>query len=96
MKKKSGDNMKTAVPVMIAAILILLIMSLVKKKISLFLNFGLRVVFGFLGVYFVNFGLGLIEVEAQVGYNPVTFLTLGTLGFSGFFLLYGIVLGKFL
>lgn len=88
--------MEWAIPAIILIVFFLLIFSLAKKKVSVILNFGLRVVFGFLAVYMVNAGLDFLEIEAAVGYNPATALTLGTLGFSGFFLLYGISFGKFL
>lgn len=88
--------MKLFFPILIFTLLLLLIFSLAKKKISLVLNFALRGVFGFLGIYIANFVLSLFELETGVGYNPATFLTLGTLGFSGFFLIYGIAFGKFL
>lgn len=81
---------------MITVVLLLLIFSLARKKISMILNFALRIVFGFLGVYGVNLALTYWEIETAVGYNPVTALTLGTLGFSGFFLLFGISFGRFL
>lgn len=89
-------KMNMMFPLLIGGLFLLLIFSLAKKKISLILNFGLRAVFGFLGVYVINACLQFLEIEVAVGFNPATFLTLGTLGFSGFFLLYGIMFGKFL
>ena len=76
----------------ITAILIFL----AKKKFSVFLNFLLRIVYGFLAVYLANLGLAHLGIEIFVGFNPVTALTLGSLGISGFFLLYGVMLGNFL
>lgn len=88
--------MKILFPLLIAVMVILLIFSLARKKMAMVLNFCLRVVFGFIGIYFFNAGLNYFQVDALVGYNPTSLLTLGTLGFSGFFLLYGIAFGKFL
>ena len=78
--------------VAIVAVLIFL----AKKKFSAFLNFLLRIVYGFLAIYFANLGLAHLGIEIFVGFNPVTALTLGSLGISGFFLLYGVMLGNFL
>ena len=69
---------------------------LARKKFSVFLNFLLRVVYGFLAIYLTNLGLAHLGIEIFVGFNPVTALTLGSLGISGFFLLYGVMLGNFL
>ncbi len=69
---------------------------LAKKKFSVLLNFLLRIVYGFLAVYLANLGFAYLGLEIFVGFNPVTALTLGSLGISGFFLLYGVMLGNFL
>lgn len=69
---------------------------LFRKKLSQVLNFALRIVGGFLAIYFVNLCLNYQQISVKVGYNPVSALTLGILGVSGFFLLYGIALGKIL
>lgn len=76
--------------------LISLVIWLFRKKLSQVLNFALRIVGGFLAIYFVNLCLSYQQISVKVGYNPVSALTLGTLGISGFFLLYGIALGKIL
>ena len=78
--------------VAIAVILIFL----ARKKFSVFLNFLLRIVYGFVAVYLTNLGLAHLGISIFVGFNPVTALTLGSLGISGFFLLYGVMLGNFL
>ena len=69
---------------------------LAKKKLSVLLNFLLRIVYGFLAVYLANLGFAHLGLEIFVGFNPVTALTLGSLGISGLFLLYGVMLGNFL
>lgn len=78
--------------IVVAGILIFL----AKKKFSVLLNFLLRIVYGFLAVYLANLGFAYLGIEIFVGFNPVTALTLGSLGISGFFLLYGVMLGNFL
>lgn len=69
---------------------------LARKKFSAFLNFLLRITYGFVAVYLANLGLEKLGIETFVGFNPVTALTLGSLGISGFFLLYGVMFGNFL
>ncbi len=78
------------------AAIVLILIFLAKKRLSGVLNFSLRVVYGFLAVYLVNSGFSYLGIEIYVGFNPVTALTLGSLGISGFFLLYGVMLGNFL
>ncbi len=75
---------------------VLIIIWLIREKLSQFLNFLLRIVFGFLAIYIANMCLEYWEISVSVGYNPISALTLGTLGISGFLLLYGIALGKIL
>ncbi len=75
---------------------VLIIIWLIREKLSLVLNFALRIVFGFVAIYIVNMCLEYWEISVSVGYNPVSALTLGTLGISGFLLLYGIAVGKIL
>lgn len=76
--------------------IIAILIFLAKKKFSAFLNFLLRIVYGFLAIYLANMGFAHLGIEVFVGFNPVTALTLGSLGISGFFLLYGVMLGNFL
>ena len=66
------------------------------RGVSVIVNFFLRVVYGFLAIYLANWGLSCLGIHMFVGYNPVSLLTLGALGISGFIVLYGIMLGKFL
>ena len=76
--------------------IVVVLFFLAKKKFSTFLNFLLRIVYGFLAIYLTNLGFAHLGIEIFVGFNPVTALTLGSLGISGFFLLYGVMLGNFL
>lgn len=58
---------------------------------DLLVNFFVRMVIGVLLIFLVNQFLVMYEVEEQVGINPVTAVTTGTLGVPGVCLLYGIV-----
>lgn len=77
-------------------VLVAVLIFFIKKKLSAVLNFFLRVVYGFLAIYLANLGFSYLGIEIFVGFNPITALTLGSLGISGFFLLYGVMLGNFL
>lgn len=59
-------------------------------------NFIMRMVLGAVGIAFCNQMLISEGIEAVVGINPISLLTIGSLGISGFALLYGIILSKFL
>lgn len=58
---------------------------------DLLVNFFVRMFIGVLLIFLVNQFLVMYEVEEQVGINPVTAVTAGTLGVPGVCLLYGIV-----
>ncbi|GHU43150.1 hypothetical protein FACS1894111_08270 [Clostridia bacterium] len=70
----------------------ILCISLLKQKARLIFSFLFRGGLGFCGIYFANQFFEKQEISVMVGYNPASFLTLGSLGFSGFALLYGIML----
>lgn len=54
------------------------------------LNFFLRMVYGAVGIQVVNMVLAFFGISVSVGLNFVSLLTVGTLGFSGLGLLFGI------
>lgn len=81
----------------IAGICILVIfIALLKRRSQVILNFLVRMVLGAICIIFTNDFLAGQEISIAVGLNPVSLLTVGILGFSGFALLYGIVFCKFL
>lgn len=58
---------------------------------DLILNFLLRMVFGAIAIYVVNTMLsGAFEGNLHLGLNPLNLLTVGTLGISGFGLVFAI------
>ena len=58
---------------------------------DLILNFLLRVVFGAIAIYAVNSLLsGVLGGTLHLGLNPLNLLTVGTLGISGFGLVFAI------
>ncbi|MFP3155725.1 pro-sigmaK processing inhibitor BofA family protein [Lachnospiraceae bacterium ZAX-1] len=76
--------------------LIVLLIGVLKQKAQIVLNFCVRMVLGMISVYFLNHFLEIQHIELAVGLNPISALTVGILGISGFALLYGIMLYKFL
>ena len=57
---------------------------------DLVLNFLLRVIFGIIGIYTCNTLLSSFGIGFFVGINLLNLLTIGTLGISGFGLVFAI------
>lgn len=76
----------------IAAICIMvLIMGALKQRARVVFGFLARMAIGGVGIYFCNLLLAKQHISVSVGLNPVSLLTVGALGISGFALLYGIL-----
>ena len=84
-------DMKYAFLAVAGICILVLLIGILKQKAEIFLNFMVRIVVGFIGVYFLNAFLAQQGVDVAVGLNVVSALTLGTLGIGGFVLLYGIM-----
>lgn len=61
-----------------------------KNKTEIIINFVLRGILGMMMIYFINYFLNGRIQGMEIGYNPVTFLASGILGFPGVCMLYGI------
>lgn len=61
-----------------------------EKSSGLLVNFLVRAIIGITLIFFINQFLAEKQIEINVGINPVTFVTSGTLGVPGVALLYGI------
>lgn len=70
---------------------VILLIALLKKRARFLLNFLVRIILGGIGIYFANNLLKEQQIAVAVGLNPVSLLTIGTLGISGFVLLYALV-----
>lgn len=70
---------------------LVLVIGILRRKAEFVLNFFVRMVIGLVGVYVVNAILAQKGIDLSVGINAVSALTLGSLGFGGFALLYGIL-----
>ncbi len=71
---------------------LVLLIGLLRKKAEFVLNFFVRMVVGLVCVYIANSILAHRGIDIAVGLNAVSALTLGSLGFGGFLLLYGVLL----
>lgn len=81
--------------IMVSLILVLLIGAL-KQRAQIILWFLVRMTLGNVGILCVNELLAAQGIPLAVGINLISFLTTGTLGFSGVALLYGILAIQFL
>ncbi len=86
-------NLESKIFIIIIIIsVVLLIISIVKQRFDLLVNFALRIVAGLLAIYILNTLLQSIGVDLSVGMNALNALIIGVLGLPGFALLYGLAL----
>lgn len=74
----------------IGILALVLLIGILRNRAEWILNFILRGVSGMMAMYFVNMVMRSWAPGMEMGYNPITFLTSGILGFPGVALLYGI------
>ena len=74
----------------IGILILVLLIGTLKNRGEWLVNFVLRGVLGMMSIYFVNLLLAGSMPGMRLGYNPITFLTSGILGFPGVAMLYGI------
>lgn len=82
--------------VIIGMLVIVIFIGAVRRKTECILNFVLRLVFGSILIYFVNYELNSHGVKVNLELNVFSLLTSGFLGFPGVVALYGIRFFKFL
>ena len=82
--------------IILSMCVVVLLIGMMKKKAERILNFFVRMVVGLVCVYFLNSFLQANGVAVAVGINPLSAITLGSLGTGGFALLYGIAFCQFL
>lgn len=81
----------TGMLVIIGICLLVLVMGVLRQKAEFLLNFLVRGFLGTIGIYLCNSALAELGIACAVGINPISVLTVGTLGTGGLGLLYGIV-----
>ncbi len=89
-------DQKLAMGILAGICVLVLVILLAKKYLQVVFNFLVRGVLGAIGIVFVNDFLAEQALQVAVGLNPATLLTIGTLGFGGFVLLYAIVATNYL
>ncbi len=80
---------KVFIAIIIISVVLLLI-SFIKQRFDLIVNFALRIVGGLLAIYILNIVLKSFSIDMAVGLNGITALTVGLLGLPGFALLYAL------
>lgn len=88
--------MEYGVVAIVVACLFVLMIGIVKQKFQIFFYFCVRMVLGVVSIYFCNDFLNTQGISVSVGINPISALTTGILGISGFALLYGIMFYRLL
>ena len=86
------QDMNYGAAAIVAICIIVLVMGTLKKKAQIVFGFLARMAIGGIGIYFCNLFLAKQHISVSVGLNPASLLTVGTLGISGFALLYGILI----
>lgn len=69
---------------------VVLVMGTLRNHVETIINFVLRGILGMMMIYFINYFFSSRMPGMEMGYNLVTFLTSGILGFPGILLLYAI------
>ena len=77
--------------IMVGICVVVLAIGVLKRKAEIILNFLVRSVLGVMAIFFVNLTLAELGIEGMVGINPLSVLTVGSLGTGGIALLYGIL-----
>lgn len=70
---------------------VVLAIGFLRSKAEMLLNFLVRTVLGIMAIFLVNMLLAGAGIEGSVGINPISVLTVGSLGTGGLALLYGIL-----
>ena len=77
--------------IMVGICVLVLLIGVLKQKAAIVLNLIVRVVVGCVGIILLNDFLQKQGSPVAAGLNPLNLLTIGSLGTSGFALIYGIL-----
>jgi len=77
--------------IMIGICVLVLLIGLLKQKAAIVLNILVRTIVGCVGIILLNDFLQQQGIPVSAGLNPLNLLTIGSLGTSGFALIYGIL-----
>ena len=84
-------NTEIGILVITGVCLLVLLIGILKKRAEILLNFAARTVVCCIVVYFLNSFFASRGLEVAIGFNFISLLTFGTLGFCGMAALYGIL-----
>ena len=90
------ENLHSGAVIIIVFCALVLAVGLIRKNTEWMLNVLMRGILGTIAIYFINGALLGAGIPIEVGINPVTVLTSGSLGFPGVIALYGIGIYKIL
>ncbi|MCC8080896.1 MAG: pro-sigmaK processing inhibitor BofA family protein [Lachnospiraceae bacterium] len=71
--------------------LLVLLIGFIKKKGEILLDFATRTVVCLIAAYFLNSFFSNRGIDIMIGFNIISVLTFGSLGFCGMLALYGIL-----
>ena len=83
-------DMKTGVLCIVSICIVVLAIGILKKRARFLLNFVARAILGAVAIYYINIFFAGRGMDVFVGINPLSIITVGTLGTGGLGLLYGI------
>lgn len=84
-------NTEIGIFVIIGVCLLVLVIGILKKRAEILLNFAARAVVCLIVAYFLNSFFASRGIQVAIGFNLISLLTFGTLGFCGMAALYGIL-----
>lgn len=84
-------NQKTGMLIVAGICVIVLGIGFLRRKMEFVLNFMVRTVLGIMAICLINMLLAGAKIPGAVGLNPISILTVGSLGTGGVALLYGIL-----
>ncbi|MEY8235428.1 pro-sigmaK processing inhibitor BofA family protein [Lachnospiraceae bacterium 66-29] len=96
MRKEIEMELYYGMGAIIGVCLLVLLMGTIKQKSAKIAVFIFRSAGGAVGICVINSILESQGIAVAAGINPVSILTIGTLGISGFALIYGILFYRFL
>lgn len=80
----------SSVLIIVGVLILVLVIGTLRSRAEWIINFILRGVVGMMMIYFTNYFFSQQVPGIGIGYNLITFLTSGILGFPGIVMLYGI------
>ncbi len=86
----------TSFSIIAGALALVLGIAVMKQRSQFLWGFLVRAVLGAICIVFTNDFLAAQGISVAVGLNPVSLLTVGSLGFGGFAALYGILFTQLL